>query len=105
MQLLKRIKRACKIIFVLFTFAFLGACTTHTVYVPQQPPQVKVEVKPARLYPRVVWIQGHWKWRRRHHRYVWVPGHWKKAPTGRVWVAGNWKKTHHGWIWIKGYWK
>ncbi|MCD6167061.1 YXWGXW repeat-containing protein [bacterium] len=97
--------RLFKIILVVITFALLGACAAHTVYVRRPPPPLIVEVKPLPPYPRAVWISGHWRWDHRHRRYVWVAGHWRKAPPGRVWVNGFWEKTPQGWIWVKGYWR
>ncbi|MBC8525345.1 MAG: YXWGXW repeat-containing protein, partial [Candidatus Cloacimonetes bacterium] len=98
---MRLVKRLSKIILVIVAFTLLEACT---IYIPNPPPELVVEIKPVRSYPYAVWIHGHWKWSRRHHRYVWVQGHWKKASAGRFWVAGYWKKTPHGWVWIKGHW-
>jgi hypothetical protein len=81
--------------------AFLLSCA-GTVYVPEQPPAPRDEVKPARPGPKAVWIDGHWK--HSGGQWVWAPGHWVKNPKGQ-WVAGHWQKTPRGWKWEKGHWK
>lgn len=81
--------------------AFLFSCA-GVVYVPDQPPGPKNEVKPPRPGPKAFWIDGHWNWS--GGQWVWVSGYWVKNPKSN-WVAGHWQKTPHGWKWNKGHWK
>jgi hypothetical protein len=87
------------IIAILLTF--LLSCA-GVVYVPNPPPGPKNEVKPPRLGPKAVWIDGHWHWS--GGQWVWISGYWVKNPKGQ-WVAGHWQNTPHGWKWTKGHWK
>ncbi|MCH8904121.1 MAG: YXWGXW repeat-containing protein [Bacteroidetes bacterium] len=77
--------------------------------------QIVVKVKPLR--PRVVivkpvhhphgkvWIDGHWRWERRHHKYIWISGHWTKKHHGKKWVPGHWSHVRGGHKWVPGHWK
>ena len=85
---------------LLVASVFLWRCAA-TVYVPEAPPELKVEVKIAPPHPHAVWVDGYWKWS--HGRYAWVPGHWGKRAHG-TWVPGHWDKRPRGWVFIEGHW-
>ena len=80
---------------------FLLSCA-GTVYVSEQPPAPRDEVKLPRPNTNAVWIDGHWK--HSGGQWIWAPGHWVKNPKGQ-WIAGHWQKTPRGWKWIEGHWK
>ena len=74
------------------------------VYVRRAPPAARVEVVTVAPARHMVWIAGHWVWRR--DDYIWVPGHWTRVPDGyREWVAGRWAHDGHGWFFVEGYWR
>ncbi|MFQ5864612.1 MAG: hypothetical protein ACE5IW_05215 [bacterium] len=77
----------------------------HTrIYLRFGPPHLRTVkvVKPPRPYRNVVWISGHWVYKR--GRFVWVNGYWVKARRNYVYVAAHWKKTPRGWYFVPGHW-
>ena len=62
-------------------------------------------VKPAKPRPGRIWLEGHWKWNKRHHKYVWVTGRWMKAKRGHRWLKGHWIIAPGGHRWVPGHWK
>ncbi len=93
-------RRIFSVLIILFlAFSSLSACVVHT-----QPPPRRVEVRPARPFPKAVWIEGHWEHRQRE--WVWVSGYWVKKPRPKAhWVPGHLKKGRWGWKWVPGHWR
>ncbi|MBU1486897.1 YXWGXW repeat-containing protein [bacterium] len=89
------------ILLLTLVFSFFG-CATYNVQAPPPPP--KIEKKGPSPQSGMVWINGHWTWKR--GSYVWISGHWVKVPKGgAVWAPGHWKKTGRGHRWVPGHWK
>jgi len=80
------------------------AAPAEVVVVPQEPPPLRVEVKPARPHPDHVWVGGYWNWQ--GGRHVWVAGRWT-APVrrGAVWVPDRWDRAPGGWRRVPGRWR
>jgi hypothetical protein len=73
------------------------------VVVPQPPPQIIVEERPAPPGPTYVWIDGYWHWN--GHKYGWHRGGWTRPPQGRgYWVAPRYERYEHGYRYQRGYW-
>jgi hypothetical protein len=94
-------RRLVGIVFLAVLFTLLLGCA-GTIYVPEEPPLPRDEVRPERPGPRAIWIDGHWMHSR--GQWVWAPGRWERNPRGE-WVPGRWEKTHRGWRWHEGHWK
>jgi len=63
-----------------------------------------IMVRPAKLRPNYIWIEGHWKWNRRHHRYLWVKGRTARKQRNKIWIAGHWTRVRSGWYYVQGHW-
>ena len=94
-------KKTLMFLGVLAAATLTGGCA-RTVYVTDEPPAPREEVKPPAPGPRAAWVDGNWKWS--HGHYVWAPGHWERNAKG-TWVAGHWDKRPHGHVWVPGHWR
>ncbi len=64
---------------------YVYRCDAPTVVrVTQPPPPVRVEVRPAQLSARQVWVGGYWDWRASN--WTWVDGRWEDPRPGVAWV-------------------
>jgi hypothetical protein len=95
----KRLLLLLLVVSIGFTLVFGCAAT---LYAPDAPPELRVEIRPEPPHPNAIWIDGHWRWYNRH--YDWVPGYWERHPKGE-WVPGRWEKRPKGWTWMKGHWR
>ncbi|MDI6793606.1 MAG: hypothetical protein QME81_12210 [bacterium] len=96
---MKLILKAVLLLALVFS---LGNCTP--TYIVQPPPEPRIEKKGPPPHPKMVWIAGHWGWKR--GGYAWIPGHWAKVPKrGAAWVPGHWEKSPRGHRWVPGHWK
>ena len=95
-------KRAGLLLAVVALAAAISYGCAGTVYVREDPPPVRVEVRPAAPGPNAMWIDGYWRWG--HHEYLWMPGHWERHARG-TWVTGHWDKRPRGNVWVPGHWR
>ena len=73
------------------------------VIVPQPPPRILVERRPAPPGPAYIWVEGYWHWNGK--KYVWSRGRWVRPPRGReVWAPPRYERYEHGHIYRRGYW-
>jgi hypothetical protein len=75
------------------------------VYVPDPPPQPRLEVRPPPPGRYYVWIPGRWHWD--GGRYGWRPGTYRRIrhKTHRYWVPGVWRSTPRGYVYGPGHWR
>jgi hypothetical protein len=93
----------------------LSGCHRHeeTVYydnepqyvvVPEPPPALVVEERPACPSEGCIWIDGYWHWD--NHHYVWTHGHWQKPPHEDVtWVAPRYERHEQEHRYSPGHWR
>lgn len=73
------------------------------VVVPQAPPPVIVERRPAPPSEAYVWIDGYWNWD--NTRYTWQRGRYVVPPDrDAVWVAPRYDRDTHGYRYSPGQW-
>jgi len=99
-------KRLIIFSFILGSLALsnLGANAQIVVKVRPAKPKVLV-VKRAAPRSGVIFIDGHWKYNKRHGKYVWVKGHWVKKRRGYAYVPGRWRASRGGHVWVAGCWR
>ena len=96
-----------KLFFLSLVTLFLGLGTASAQVVVKVRPArpAAVVVKPAKIKRGYIWVDGHWKYNKRHNRYVWVNAKYVRVKRGHAYVAGHWKSVPGGYKWVPGHWR
>jgi hypothetical protein len=72
-----------------------------TVHVPEQPPQLLLDVQPPSPGPNYIWAPGNYVWR--NHQWQWMSGRWVVPPRpGLTWYSGTYDGRTQ--TWTEGRW-